>query len=159
MTGFTLAIALLFFAGVNATRYLITRLTAPPPKPIFPNDTPTPVANSPTPGLSPRSANSSATTQAGTSASTTSASPSPSPSVSPSPSPSDQEGYEARVTEPIGLVIRSDPSQDADRVGGVEYEQELTVLETSSDGEWLRVRLSGSDTEGWVKAGNVEKVN
>jgi uncharacterized protein YgiM (DUF1202 family) len=63
------------------------------------------------------------------------------------------------VTEPIGLVIRSDPSQDADRVGGVEYEQELTVLETSSDGEWLRVRLSGSDTEGWVKAGNVEKVN
>ena len=150
-TGFTLAIALLFFAGVNVTRYLITRLTAPPPRPTFPNDSPTPAASPAQAANSPKPS---------TTASQPAASAQPNQVfATPSPSPSEPGAYEARVTESIGLVLRQDPSQDAERLGGVEYNQEITVLETSSDGEWIRVRLADSDTEGWIKAGNVEKVD
>jgi hypothetical protein len=144
-TGFTLAIALLFFAGVNVTRHLITRLTAPPPRPVFPNDTPSPAAS---------------TTVAAT---PTAPSPSPTPesSATPERSPSsDPAGaYEARVTEPIGLIVRQEPNRDAERLGGVEYDEVVTVLETTPDGEWQRVRLSGSGVEGWVKGGNVEQIS
>ncbi|MBD2462415.1 SH3 domain-containing protein [Oscillatoria sp. FACHB-1407] len=144
-TGFTLAIALLFFAGVNVTRHLITRLTAPPPRPVFPNDTPSPVAS------------------AAASTPQTQATPSPAASAAPpverSPSPNEAGAFEARVTEPIGLIVRQEPSRDAERLGGVEYDEVVTVLETTSDGEWQRVRLSGSGVEGWVKAGNVEQIS
>jgi cytoskeletal protein RodZ len=154
LTGFTLAIALLFFAGVNITRYLITRLTAPPPKPIFPNDSPAAVNSAaPTPSASPTASAAPSPTPSSDAAS------SPASSPSPSPSPTDEEGYEARVTEPIGLILRSEPSQESERLGGVEFEQDLIVLETSPDGEWLRVRLPNNDTEGWVRAGNVERTD
>lgn len=159
LTGFILAIALLFFAGVNITRYLITRLTAPPPKPIFPNDSPTTVGSAAAPPPSPGVAASPDSASTPTSQGAPSPTPTASPSPSPSPSPTDEEGFEARVTEPIGLILRSEPSQESERIGGVEFEQELIVLETSPDGEWVRVRLPGNDTEGWVRAGNVEQVN
>lgn len=142
-TGFTLAIAFLFFAGVNVTRHFITKLTAPPPRPVFPNDSPTPVATAPTPQ----------------SPSTTQPRPSASPVSVRSPSSDEAGAYEARVTEPIGLIVRQEPSRDAERLAGVEYDESLTVLETTSDGEWQRVRLSGSGVEGWIKAGNVEQIN
>ncbi|MDX2216092.1 MAG: SH3 domain-containing protein [Oculatellaceae cyanobacterium bins.114] len=144
-TGFTLAIALLFFAGVNMTRHLITRLTAPPPRPVFPNDTPTATAAA---ASAPQSQPSSPTPN-----------PSASPTVERSPSPNASSGYEARVTEPIGLIVRQEPNRDAERLGGVEYDELVTVLETAPDGEWQRVRLPDSGVEGWVKAGNVEQVS
>ncbi|WP_339383476.1 SH3 domain-containing protein [Oculatella sp. LEGE 06141] len=143
MLGFTLAIALLFFTGASITRYLITRLTTPPPKPIFANDNPADIEPSPVASQSP--------------AEPVEPSPAATPSPSPSPSPDEPGAYQARVTQPIGLVIRQDPNRDAEQIGGVEYEQELTVLSESSDGEWLRVRLSGSGVEGWVRAGNTER--
>ncbi|MBE9177593.1 SH3 domain-containing protein [Oculatella sp. LEGE 06141] len=143
LLGFTLAIALLFFTGASITRYLITRLTTPPPKPIFANDNPADIEPSPVASQSP--------------AEPVEPSPAATPSPSPSPSPDEPGAYQARVTQPIGLVIRQDPNRDAEQIGGVEYEQELTVLSESSDGEWLRVRLSGSGVEGWVRAGNTER--
>jgi Bacterial SH3 domain len=131
-TGFVLAIALLFFAGVTATRYVMTRLTTPPPRPTFPNDSPT--------AAQPPPANASQTSPAA-------AAP-----------PLEPGAYEARVTEPIGLVLREGPSRETERLGGLDYNEEVIVLETSSDKEWIHVRLKDSDIEGWVKAGNTEPV-
>jgi uncharacterized protein YgiM (DUF1202 family) len=62
------------------------------------------------------------------------------------------------VVQPIGLILRNDPNSSSAQVGGIDYNQQVTVLEKSSDGVWIRVRLEGSQKEGWVKAGNVEKV-
>lgn len=66
--------------------------------------------------------------------------------------------YRARVTWSTGLSLRAEPGQEAARIGGVGYNSELIILKTSADGDWQQVRLLGSQQEGWVKAGNVEKV-
>jgi uncharacterized protein YgiM (DUF1202 family) len=57
------------------------------------------------------------------------------------------------------LVLRQGPSRETERIGGLDYNQRVTVLETSSDGEWTRIRLTGSGVEGWVKAGNTERID
>ena len=69
-----------------------------------------------------------------------------------------QGAYKASVTWPQGLSLRAEPGQDAERIGGVGYKAELIILKTSSDGDWQQVRLPRSGQEGWVKAGNVEKI-
>lgn len=140
--GFLLAIALLFFAGVTATRFFIARLTAPPPRPVFPNDNPTPV-DTPPPAPSPEAA--------------TAPAPPPETTVESTSTPSANE-YTARVSQPVGLILRSEPTQQSEQLGGVAFNQEVVVLETSPDGEWLRVRLD-SGAEGWIKGGNIEPVN
>ncbi|MDJ0728594.1 MAG: SH3 domain-containing protein [Crocosphaera sp.] len=67
--------------------------------------------------------------------------------------------YRAKVTWSTGLSLRSQPASDAQRIGGVEYNSELIILQTSADGGWQQVRLPGSQQEGWVKAGNVAKID
>ncbi|MGK7880712.1 MAG: SH3 domain-containing protein [Crocosphaera sp.] len=67
--------------------------------------------------------------------------------------------YRAKVTWSTGLSLRSQPASDADRIGGVGYDAELIILKTSADGDWQQVRLPGSQREGWVKAGNVAKID
>lgn len=67
--------------------------------------------------------------------------------------------YQAKVTWSTGLSLRSDPSTDAERVGGVDYNAELIILSTSNDNQWQKVRIPSSGQEGWVKSGNVEKIN
>lgn len=141
--GFALAIALLFLAGAGLTRYLLSRLTTPPPRPTFTNDpSPSPVVTAASPAASP-------------------AAPVPSvaasPAASPSPSPSPQ-GYRARVTQPIGLILRQEPSVEAARVGGIEFNAEVIVLEDSPDGSWQKVRAA-SGAEGWVKGSNTAKLD
>lgn len=148
-TGFVLAIAVLFFAGVSTTRYLIARFTTPPPRPTFPNDPPAQVESPPsTAEPSPVAAQPSSTPSTPPST--------PTPSATPSLKPG---AYEARVTQPIGLILRQSPNRDAEQVGGIEYNEQVIVLSESSDGEWLQVRLSSSGVEGWVKSGNTERLN
>lgn len=141
--GFVLAIAILFFGGVTTARYMITRLTAPPPRPVFPNDNPIP----PEAEAPPASAT----------AETPAASPSPEAAASPSPSPSPATAR-ARVTQPIGLVLRSEATQDSEQLGSVDFNTEVEVLEASSDGQWQRVRIPSSGQEGWIKGGNTEAI-
>ncbi|MBD2060423.1 SH3 domain-containing protein [Oculatella sp. FACHB-28] len=149
-TGFVLAIAVLFFAGVSTTRYLITRFTTPPPRPTFPNDP------SPAP---PEAARPQSTTPAEPPPATPlteAVQPTPTPSATPAIPPG---AYEAQVTQPIGLIVRQEPNQDAEQIGGIGYDEQVVVLEESSDGAWIKVRLSGSNLEGWVKSGNTERLN
>lgn len=66
--------------------------------------------------------------------------------------------YKARVTWSEGLSLRAEPALEAERIGGVGYNSELIILDQSSDQKWQKVRLPDSDREGWIKAGNVRKV-
>lgn len=67
--------------------------------------------------------------------------------------------YRAEVTWPEGLSLRAEPSLDAERVGGVGFEEKIFILEDSADGNWQQVRIPGSDQEGWVKGGNTERIS
>ncbi|MBE9115089.1 SH3 domain-containing protein [Lusitaniella coriacea LEGE 07157] len=129
--------------------YLFTRLAETPPKPVFSEEVPKeqPVADKASP-----------------------ATPSPTPATaeSPKPQPSPEEkkeeklepgAYKARVTWPEGLSLRDEPSTGAGRIGGIAFNGELIILKTSDDGKWQQVRIPDSDQVGWVKAGNVEKMD
>ncbi|MEC4984148.1 MAG: SH3 domain-containing protein [Oscillatoria sp. PMC 1068.18] len=66
--------------------------------------------------------------------------------------------YKAKVTWSEGLSLRDTPSEDANRIGGIAFEQEIIILKESDDNNWQKVRIPETKEEGWVKAGNVEKV-
>jgi Bacterial SH3 domain len=136
LLGFTLAVAILLGAGVIFTNFLIGRLSSLPARPTFPNDL-QPKASAVQPDASPEAAK---------------------PEEAPAPIASPAQGYTAKVTQPIGLLVRAEASADSSEVGGVAFEEEVTVLETSTDGGWERIKLNNG-TEGWVKGGNTEKLN
>ncbi|BAS58490.1 hypothetical protein NIES2135_20040 [Leptolyngbya boryana NIES-2135] len=135
--GVLLAIAILAAGGLVAARVMIARLSVPPSKPMFPNDTPT---------TKPPAAKPAATAKPAAAKAETPAKPLP------------DGAFPAKVTQSIGLVIRDAPSLDAVSIGGVDFNQQVTVIETSADGSWQKIRLA-NNTEGWVRAGNVEKVS
>lgn len=84
------------------------------------------------------------------------------PQPSPSKPPAEElepGAYKARVTWSDGLILRDGPALEANQIGGVAYEQEIVVLKESDDKRWQNIRLPGSAQEGWVKAGNIERVN
>ncbi|MBF2097023.1 MAG: SH3 domain-containing protein [Gloeomargaritaceae cyanobacterium C42_A2020_066] len=87
----------------------------------------------------------------------TPASPTPRPvaTVPPTPTPRPPAaGRPVRVAVEIGLILRDAPN--GNRIGGLEYRQEVLILETSPDGNWEKVRSVEGSLEGWVKAGNTE---
>lgn len=67
--------------------------------------------------------------------------------------------YRALVTWPQGLSLRAEPSINAGRVGGVYFDDQVIILESSADGQWQRVRVPGGNQEGWVKAGNTKRIS
>jgi Bacterial SH3 domain len=134
--GLLMALGILAGGGLVAARIMIAKLTAPPPRPIYPNDKP----------LAKTAAKKAPSAVADKSSAATEVASKPLPAGA----------YEARVTQSIGLVVRDSPS--GAQIGGIEYNSRLTVLETSQDGSWQRVRL-GNDKEGWVKSGNIEQVS
>lgn len=147
VSGFILAIVLLFIAGASLTHYLLALLVAPASE------------SSAADQEAPSTVGSSAANPAATSTAPTPAgelSPSVLPSFSPLPSPSPQ-GYQAKVTQPIPVTVRQAASPDAAQVGIVEYNQQITVLENSPDGAWQKIR--SGNIEGWVKAGNTQQIN
>jgi len=136
--GFLMAIAILFFAGVSTARYLINRLSALPPRPVFPNDAPASDTPAPSDAAVPDIGQ-------------------PSPVPSAPPSAAEVEAYSARVTQPAGLVLRAEPSRDSEALGGLDNNEDVVVLQSSPDGEWLRVRVNDGG-EGWIKAGNTQPI-
>lgn len=142
LLGFTLAIALLGLGGVLVARYLITQLTAPPPRPAFANDKPL------------------AATKTSAASKSASKAQSPQTASNATAEPELEPGaYQARVVQPIGLILRDGPGRDSNQIGGIEYNSRVVVIEESPDKEWQRVRLENSDRSGWVKAGNTERLN
>ena len=156
--GFFLGIAILV-GLTSALGYLMfSRLAATPNKPVFSEENKSkPKATTPDKKASEKSA-----TKPEVSPSPKVTTASPSPEVSPSPSPEAKEdlpqgAYKAKVTWSGGLSLRSNPSKDSERVSGVDYDDELIVLETSADGVWAKVRSADGGQEGWVKVGNFKK--
>ncbi|WP_341733303.1 SH3 domain-containing protein [Microcoleus sp. EPA2] len=140
LVGFLLAIVLMAGASVAAALYFAAKLTTIPERPVFPNDKKVvQIANAkPT--------------------STAKASPVSESSDTPSPKPLEPGAYRALVTQPIGLILRDSANRDANRIGGVGYNEKVVVLEDSPDKEWQRIRVEDGNREGWVKGGNTEKL-
>lgn len=148
LLGFFLAIALLVGGGVALALYFMSTTNAPPPKPVFANDKSTVRATRPP----------SSNTAKPIPLPTTRPSAKPTPSKTGSNAPLEPLAYKARVTWSQGLSMRSQPNQDAERIGGLDYNQKIVVLEQSADKNWQRVRVENSEQEGWIKAGNTERL-
>ena len=140
--GFVIAITLLVSGSVALALIFINRASSPPPKPIFANDSSTvkKAANI----TKPKTSTAVATKNA--------------PKTKPSPSLA-SGSYPARVTWNQGLSLRAEPSLDAERIGSLHYNQKIVVLQQSKDEKWQQIRLDDSELQGWVKAGNTERVN
>jgi hypothetical protein len=148
LLGFILAIALLVGGGVAAALYFMNKVSTHPPKPIFPNDKPMLKDQRPP--------------NAATAKSTRLLAAKPSPTLSrtqtSSPKPIEPGAYKARIIWPHGLSLRSQPNVDGEHIGSLSYNQPIVVLEQSADKNWQRIRLKGSNREGWIKAGNTQPV-
>ncbi len=155
--GISLAIAILAVGGAATGLYLMNQNSAIPIKPIFTNDSATLKAQVPKSAVIGTTTNS-ALQQSQTIAKA--AKPTSRPKTTPaSPKPLPPGAYPARITWHQGLVLRSEPKQDAERAGGVSFNQKIVVLLESDDKAWQKIRLEGSGQEGWVKAGNTQKVD
>jgi hypothetical protein len=135
-TGLMIAILILSVGGYFGAQYLLAQLTAPPPRPTFPNDNPQYGKNN-----AKKSASKSVE-----------AKPEPEKSAAPLP----PGAFEGRVTQEIGLILRDSPELGSGQSGGVDYNERVVVLETTPEKNWQKVRLS-SGKEGWVRGGNIEK--
>lgn len=149
MLGFVMGVAILV-GGATAVAYmLLSGMNSNPPKPVFTEEK-----------KEETKEEKAAKPQAEVKESPTAA---PAPKASPKPSPEEtkretkSEGYQARVTWQSGLSLRSQPTSESTRLGGLDYNTKVSVVGTSSDGQWHRVRLSDG-REGWIKAGNISRV-
>lgn len=143
--GVILAIALLVGGGVALAMYFLHAVSTPPPKPIFVNDT--------TKVKAQRPPSSKTVAQK-----TASATPTLSQSTSPTPKPLEPGAYRAQVSWPQGLIMRAEPNLDAEQIGSAGHNQKIIVLRESADKNWEQVRLENSEQEGWIKAGNTQRV-
>ncbi|MDF5736276.1 MULTISPECIES: SH3 domain-containing protein [unclassified Nostoc] len=155
--GFFLAIAVLIGGGVAVALYFMNRTGIAPAKPIFSNDSPSVKAQAPK-TTQPGGGKSALKPGTQTQSSPTST-PTESPKATPSPKPLPSGAYRGRVSWAQGLSLRSQPNQEAERIGGVAFNQKIIVLSESDDKSWQKIRLEDSQQEGWVKAGNTEKVD
>lgn len=138
--GIVLAIAILVGSSAAAALYLMQAISTRPPKPVFANDQ---GADQGQPAVK-------------SAVVTESSAPTPTPSETPS-TPLEPGAYQAKVTWSDGLSMRSEPELEAERIGGVEYNQQIVVLEESPDKKWQKIRLEDGEQSGWIKAGNVAR--
>ncbi|QSJ19918.1 SH3 domain-containing protein [Nostoc sp. UHCC 0702] len=149
--GFFLAIAVLLGSSVAIALYFMNRTAIPPAKPIFANDSPSLQTKSPKAAEKETKRSSSEAESTASKSATPSSSPTESASLPPG-------AYRGRVTWSQGLSLRAEPGQDAERIGGVGFNEKVTILEESQDKGWQKIRLENSQQEGWVKVGNTERV-
>lgn len=153
-TGLLLAAALLAIGSYFAVNYAYNQLMQLPPKPTFPNDNPNFIKKNKSKStgknitLPQKDDEKPGDKQSGKDK--------PKEKEEPKLKPLPAGAFEGRVTYPQGLVLRSSAAQDSGTIGGLEFNETLTVVETSLDGEWQKVRTS-KDKEGWVRGGNIQK--
>ncbi|MEL6247173.1 MAG: SH3 domain-containing protein [Cyanobacteria bacterium J06627_15] len=152
--GVFLALVVIGLAGVSVTKYFLTRLTYLPERPVYSNDSP---AEAPTAAAAPDAADTAEANPPQPFTDAASATPVTEPEPEPEPEPQADVLYEATVVQAIGLLVRSGPGAEHGQLGGVDFQDQLEVLEESNG--WLRVR-SDNGQEGWVKGGgNVQRSN
>ncbi|MCS6958766.1 MAG: SH3 domain-containing protein [Pseudanabaenaceae cyanobacterium SKYGB_i_bin29] len=134
-------VGLLFVLGVVLTLgfnlwRLIQPYTQPPPRPEFPSAAkaktpPPPQAVSPPPTTAPKVEEEK-------------------PEV-----PAIGKG---KVVPDIGLVLRESPSSESGGSSGVPFNAEISILEETEDGEWLKIRDDSTGATGWVRSANIDRV-
>ena len=137
--GVFLAFVLLSLAGIATARYFMAKLSVLPPRPVFENDV----------ALQVEAANAQPVAE-------------PAPVAAPPAAPVEEippDSYAAVVVQPIGLVMRSGPGAENSQLGGVDYQEQVLVLQTDDSGNWMKIRVRDTGQEGWVKAGNTQTVN
>ncbi len=145
------SIALVFYLGIiaavvyGAWRYVIVPYRTPPVKPMYANDYKKTAKKKSLAFASP-AAQSKKQAKA----------PPKQDSKSPLKSPLDTK-YKGTVNSGIGLVLRSQPSQDGNKIGGADYNATLSVLRESPDREWVYVRQEDTQEEGWIRTGNLNR--
>ncbi len=165
LLGFVLGVTLIAGVGAGIAYFYFTRMSShTPTKPVYEEEKP-PLPKTPKDAIS--KSNSTVTSEAtkppeAKPEETAVAEPTPEPEPIPEPEPEPEpelppNAYYARVTWPQGLSLRAEPSLDAERVGGIGFNQRIIILEDSSDKKWQRIRIPESQREAWVKAGNVKK--
>jgi hypothetical protein len=65
--------------------------------------------------------------------------------------------YDAKVIWKEGLSLKQEPNVSSRKVGGVGYNEQVAIIKESDDKQWLLIRPENEDTEGWVRAGNIER--
>ena len=141
--GFLLGVALIAGSAVGAAYYYFKKVSSTvPEKPVYP-ETATDTASKEQ-EIQPELEASSATNS------------------EPEPPATPQEeippnAYYANVTWSEGLSVRAEPNINSERIGGVGYNARILILEDSADKRWQKIRIPGTQQEGWVKAGNVKK--
>ncbi len=130
--GFMLGIFLLAGSSAAILYYIFTQMAALPPKPVFIEET-------------------SVTATPKTKQPETKDSTENKEELEPG-------AYKARVTWPEGLILRQEPTVASERLGGIAFDREIIVLQLSEDKQWQKVRIPQNNQKGWIKAGNVKKV-
>jgi len=124
-------------ASVAAALYFAARLAELPERPTFPNDASVTQTNTPTATPTPAAT--------------------PTPTPEPEPKALPEGAYRAIVIQPIGLILRDTANLEANRIGGIGYEETVIVLEETEDQLWQKVQVEEDpDRTGWVKGGNTE---
>jgi hypothetical protein len=155
VVGIFVAVALLGAGGYVIANYYIQKYGTPPKKPVFAEEYSTPFAamqtrapNPPKPSITPKAGASIAPAAPKT------------PTASPTPTPSEPpKGDLAKVVWPQGLLLRDQPGYESGQSGGVDFNTQVYILETSPDQVWQKVQVRGKSLQGWVKAGNLEKID
>jgi outer membrane biosynthesis protein TonB len=162
MVGFVMGVAILV-GGATAVAYmLLSGINSNPPKPVFTEEKKEETTQEKT-AVKPSPVATTLVQEKPKAEVKESPAAAPAPKASPQPSPEEKkqestsEGYQARVTWQSGLSLRSEPTSQSTRLGGLDYNTKVSVVGTSSDGQWQRVRLSDG-REGWIKSGNISKL-
>ncbi len=139
--GIILAMLIMSLAGLSMVKYFITKHAEQPDRPIYENDLPNDQPSASDTGSSGE--------QASEGPSIETEAP---PAKTNEPLPAG--AYKVVVNQPVGLILRSGPGADYENIGGLAYQESVTVL--SEESGWLKVTLDNGE-EGWIKDGNVDR--
>ncbi|HEY9666204.1 MAG TPA: SH3 domain-containing protein [Coleofasciculaceae cyanobacterium] len=144
--GFIVGIFLLTASGAAVAYYFWSKHAVVPARPIFAEE-------------QPKKKSATAKKVSNPQASKPASQKQPTPAQSPVKEELPPGAYKARVTWQEGLSLRDAPGSNSNRVGGVMFNQEVIVLKESDDKRWQQVRLAEGEQQGWIKAGNTERVS
>ncbi len=146
LTGLVGIIGVLSGAGYY---FFVTQMSTRPPKPVFAEERGGKPAAKPAAKPKPKA--------------TVVAKPAPSPAVKDPQKPDapdklPPEAYDAKVVWKDGLSLKKEPDPGAQKVGSVAFDGKVAIVKTSDDKQWVFIQSQMDNTQGWVKAGNIDKV-
>ena len=143
--GIILAMLIMSIAGLAMARFFMTRMVELPERPTYENDLPE--ADRPKPTAPTAKVEEDEGPQAVVGETEKS-------EEKPKAEDALKAGeYKATVNQPVGLILRDGPGADYAQIGGLEYQQSMTVI--AEDNGWLQITSNGQ--KGWIKDGNTSR--